>query len=260
MTAIQSNRSLRGLLTLIFALFLAVALAACAAESAAPAEPEEAMAGPAPAEEAMAEEGVYGESPMLAERVAAGELPPVEERLPIQPFVVTNRILAVSYDTEVGKYGGNLRLPQDSPGGDPHFYIGSNEYLIWAPGAFNYDMGIVGNVLLDWEANDDYSSFTFHMREGLKWSDGNPVTTADVDFAWNDVILNEELTPAKPAFLYTGQVLDAGFATVEILDDYTYTVTFDGPYGKFPGPAGHRPVAGVSGLPETWPIPEAIPR
>ena len=234
MTAIQSNRSLRGLLTLIFALFLAVALVACAAESAAPAEPEEAMAEPAPAEEAIAEEGVYGESPMLAERVAAGELPPVEERLPLQPFVVTNRMLAVSYDTEVGKYGGTLRLPQDGPGGDPHFYIGSNEYLIWAPGAFNYDMGIVGNVLLDWEANDDYSSFTFHMREGLKWSDGNPVTTADVDFAWNDVILNEEVTPAKPAFLYTGQVLEAGFATVEILDDFTYTVTFDGPYGSFP--------------------------
>ncbi len=183
MTAIQSNRSLRGLLQFIFTFFLVVALAACAAESAEPAEPEEAMEEPATADEAMAEEGVYGESPMLAERVAAGELPPVEERLPLQPFVVTNRMLAVSYDTEVGKYGGTLRLPQDGPGGDPHFYIGSNEYLIWAPGAFNYDMGIFGNVLLDWETNEDSSSFTLHMREGLKWSDGTPVTSADVDFA-----------------------------------------------------------------------------
>ncbi len=232
MTAVQSHRALRGLLLSFIALFLVVALAACAAEPTAPAEPEEAMAEPTA--EAMAEEGVFGESPMLAERVAAGELPPVEERLPLQPFVVTNRMLAVSYDTEVGKYGGTLRLPQDSPGGDPHFYIGSNEYLIWAPGAFNYDMGIVGNVLSDWEANDDYTAFTFHMREGLKWSDGNPVTSADVDFAWNDVILNEEVSPAKPAFLYTGQDLEAGFATVEILDDYTFTVTFDGQYGSFP--------------------------
>ena len=48
---------------------------------------------------------------------------------------------------------------------DPHFYIGSNEYLLWAPGAFNYDMGIVGNVLLDWDVNEDFSSFTFPPAE-----------------------------------------------------------------------------------------------
>jgi ABC-type transport system substrate-binding protein len=156
------------------------------------------MEEPAVAEEPMAEDGAYGESPMLAERVAAGELPPVEERLPIQPFVVTNRMLTVSYDTEIGKYGGTMRLPQDGPGGDPHFFIGSNEPLLWAPGAFNYDMGIYGNVLLDWETNEDFSSFTLHMREGLKWSDGTPVTSADVDFAWNDVILNEESHLPRP--------------------------------------------------------------
>ena len=149
-----------GLALAVFGLLLAAVLAACG-PAPAPAAEEPA------AEEAMPE-GQYGESPMLAERVAAGELPPVEERLPVQPFVVSNRMLAVSYDTEVGKYGGTMRLPQDSPGGDPHFYIGSNEYLLWAPGAFNYDMGIVGNVLLDWEVNEDYSSFTFHLREGLK--------------------------------------------------------------------------------------------
>jgi peptide/nickel transport system substrate-binding protein len=192
------------------------------------------MEEPAVAEEPMAEDGAYGESPMLAERVAAGELPPVEERLPIQPFVVTNRMLTVSYDTEIGKYGGTMRLPQDGPGGDPHFFIGSNEPLLWAPGAFNYDMGIYGNVLLDWETNEDFSSFTLHMREGLKWSDGTPVTSADVDFAWNDVILNEEITPAPATYLRTGSNLSAAPASVEILDDYTFTVTFDGQYGSFP--------------------------
>lgn len=210
---------------------LVLALAACAAASDVQEAP---MQETAAADEAMAEEDSYGESPVLAEKVAAGELPPVEERLPIQPFVVSNRMLAVSYDTEVGKYGGTMRLPQDSPGGDPHFYIGSNEYLLWAPGAFNYDMGIFGNVLLDWEVNEDFSSYTFHMREGLKWSDGVPVTTADVDFAINDVMLHDEITPSKPTFLFTGQDREAGFATIDILDDFTYTVTFEGQYGAFP--------------------------
>jgi len=42
----------------------------------------------------------YQESPMLRERVEAGELPPVEERLPDEPLVVEV--------PEVGEYGGSL--------------------------------------------------------------------------------------------------------------------------------------------------------
>lgn len=45
-----------------------------------------------------AESGRYRESPMLRERVEAGELPPVEERLPDEPLVVEV--------PEVGEYGG----------------------------------------------------------------------------------------------------------------------------------------------------------
>ncbi|GAI84432.1 unnamed protein product, partial [marine sediment metagenome] len=44
----------------------------------------------------------FNENPMFAEKVKKGELPPVEERLPKEPFVVT------PYDG-IGKYGGTLR-------------------------------------------------------------------------------------------------------------------------------------------------------
>ncbi len=216
----------------VLACTLALALAACGPTAEMPAE-EAPMAEEPAAEEPMAD-GAYNESPMLAEMVAAGTLPPVEERLPNEPFVVTNRMLVVSYDTEIGKYGGTMRLPQDGPGGDPHFYIGSVEPLVWAPGAFNYDMGIYGNVLKDWEANDGHNVYTLSLREGMKWSDGEPVTTADVDFTWNDVITNEEVTPAPSNYLRTGSSSSAGLATVEILDDHTFTVTFDDQYGSFP--------------------------
>lgn len=222
-----------GLLTLLLA--LAVAVAACGAAPAAPAE-EPMAAEPAaePASDDMMDDGAYGESPLLAERVAAGELPPVEERLPVQPFVVSQRMLVTTYDTEIGKYGGTMRLPQEGPGGDPHIYIGSVEPLVWAPGAFNYDQGIYGNVLLDWEASDDYTVFTLHMREGLKWSDGQPVTTADVNFAWNDVIMHEDVTASVPGYLRTGASPAGNVAAVAIQDDYTFTVTFDEQYGSFP--------------------------
>lgn len=49
---------------------------------------------------AEAESGRYQESPMLRERVEAGELPPVEERLPDEPLVVDV--------PEVGEYGGTI--------------------------------------------------------------------------------------------------------------------------------------------------------
>src|SRR5215204_2407919 len=46
-----------------------------------------------------AQDMTYNEAPMLAERVASGELPPVEERLPANPMVVE------PFES-VGTYGG----------------------------------------------------------------------------------------------------------------------------------------------------------
>ena len=57
-------------------------------------------AGACGGERQVAESGRYQESPMLRERVEAGELPPVEDRLPDEPLVVES--------PEVGEYGGSL--------------------------------------------------------------------------------------------------------------------------------------------------------
>ena len=66
-----------------------VVLVACAGgEAAAPAAaPTEAAAEEA-APAAMADASKFKEAPMLAELVASGELPPVDERLPINPLVL----------------------------------------------------------------------------------------------------------------------------------------------------------------------------
>ena len=48
-------------------------------------------------------EGAYHEAPMLAAMVKAGQLPPVDERLPSNPKVVE------PYDS-IGQYGGTLRM------------------------------------------------------------------------------------------------------------------------------------------------------
>mgnify|MGYP000867551367 CR=1 FL=1 len=58
-----------------------------AAEPTKPPAEEPTKAPEAPAEAPAA----YKEAPQLAEKVAAGELPPVEERLPENPMVIANR-------------------------------------------------------------------------------------------------------------------------------------------------------------------------
>jgi len=71
--------------------------------------------------------------------------------------------------------------------------------------------------------------FTFKLREGLKWSDGQPMTTDDVIFWYEDVIGNEELTPTFPsAFVQDG--VRAKFVKV---DNYTFRIEFKNPNPMF---------------------------
>ena len=178
----------------------------------------------------------YNEAPMLADLVKAGKLPPVEERLPEEPYVVgpDKLILEKSLPFEVGKYGGTMKYAQPDPNFDPMIFIGMNEPLIWAPGGFHFEKGIEGNVLKGFKASPDNKSFTFYLRKGLKWSDGYPVTTEDVKFAWEDVLLNDKLTPIFPLWLRAGNRADGKPAKLDIIDKYTFRISFDEPYGAFP--------------------------
>ena len=173
---------------------------------------------------------------MLAKLVQEGKLPPLKERLPEKPYVVGQGELILSdlMTCTPGKYSDTLRLPSDNPGGDPHIYIGMNEPLIWAPGGFYYDRGIHGSIVESYEANGDDTVFAFFMRKGLKWSDGKELTTDDVRFAYKDVLLNESITPAFPIWLRTAMSGDGTPAKIEIIDEYTFKISFDGRYGTFP--------------------------
>jgi len=175
----------------------------------------------------------YNESPMLADLVKAGKLPPVEERLPEDPFVVGPGVLIPQEDLkfEIGQYGGTLRMahPWTKWCGDT--YILLREPLLSAPGLET--KGIVGNIVKDVKVSRDRKTFTFYMRKGLKWSDGYPVTTEDVQFAYEDVLLNKDLTPVFPTWLRTGNDPAGEPMKLEIIDKYTFRISFAQPYGKF---------------------------
>lgn len=193
-------------------------------------------ATPARAPKRGAKPGEYHEAPMLAERVEAGDLPPVKERLPKEPYVVwPGSLLDEKFvKLEIGSYGGTLQLGRESPTGDPVIFVSNNEPPLWAPGGFGFDAGVEGNVFAGWETNGNHTQFTFFLRDGLRWSDGEPVTIEDVQFAFEDVLFNEQVTPVFPAYLRSGFRSDAAPAEFEVIDDLTFTLSFDKPYGTFP--------------------------
>ncbi|MFY0634166.1 MAG: ABC transporter substrate-binding protein [Vannielia sp.] len=161
-----------------------------------------------------------GEAPALAEAVAAGNLPPLEERLPAQPEVVTGL-------ENIGAYGGKLRRMLG--GSNDHNsilrIISPQGLTRWKPDF----SGVVPNVAESWTTNEDGSEFTFKLREGMKWSDGEPFTADDILFFVNDLLNNQEFYPNAPArFVVAGEPMQA-----EKVDDYTVTLKFAAPYGTF---------------------------
>ena len=111
----------------------------------------------------------FKEPPMLAKLVSAGKLAPVEQRLPRTPFV---RLVH-----KVGKYGGTLYDQAASPGGRFHL----DGALIASAQETDNSGEIIRPYLCDRVTfNPDYTEFTFHIREGLKWSDGVPYTADDI--------------------------------------------------------------------------------
>lgn len=221
------------MLTLVI-LTITVVLTGCGGSQSA-TTPEKQEATPAPegtADETPEETAVedepkaveYKQSPMLDGK----GLPPVAERLPKEPKIV-NEMPPEQLSYEIGKYGGKIRTVTTDIEWDADIFGMCNEPLINTPGMLGKE--ITGNILKGYEVSTDQKEFTFFMREGLKWSDGTPVTVEDIEFTVKDVIFNEELTPIFPAWLRSGGRGDGKPFDFEVVDQYTFKMKFDEPYG-----------------------------
>ncbi len=158
----------------------------------------------------------FSEAPALRIKVAAGELPPVEKRLPEEPLV----IVPVE---EIGQYGGvwnrAWKGPSDSSGPN----------RITADSILRYDPDgkkVLPNIAKGWEFSEGGRVLTLYLRKGMKWSDGHLFTADDILFWYKDILLNDELSPAKPAWMVAGGEL----GKVEKVDDYTVRLRFVPPY------------------------------
>ena len=171
--------------------------------------------------------GEYHEAPMLAELVKAGKLPPVEQRLPKHPYVVPHKWV------QQGKYGGKLMMACTDQGDWATGHLIQESMYGHSPLRWLRDGLQIGPGLVEaWEANEDQTVWTFHLREGLRWSDGEPYTTADILFWWEDEVLNPEHPEAVPFELVSAT---GNPAKLKAIDDVTLQITFDAPAPLLPG-------------------------
>lgn len=166
---------------------------------------EEATATPIPVEEGM----TYNQAPDLQAKVDAGELPPVADRLPEEP-VVTAVVEAI------GKYGGTIHTASWwDQAGNVLLYFAVEAPIKWKADLTGYEPALVES----YEWSEDGMSFTMHLRKGMKWSDGEPYTSADWKFWWEDMALNEDVKTNNPTAYLRNK--DGTPITMEFPDEYT---------------------------------------
>ncbi len=209
----------------VSALMSAGTIAAACTQPAAPATtaPPEPTAAPAEPSTAPAEQAKYSEAPMLADKVASGELPPVAERLPENPFVIEGL-------DGIGNYGGTWRKGfsgQADQGTISHMNLRGMVNI-------NHEMKMHTYMAESWEVTDDATEFTFHLRKGLKWSDGAPMTAEDFRFYIEDYTLNTDLTPVVSQYWSSdveGERMPVQFSAP---DDFTVKYKFQLPKALLP--------------------------
>lgn len=163
----------------------------------------------------------YVETPLFAERVAKRELPPVAERVPAEPVVVD---LAAAGRT-LGKPGGEM-VSLVGRARDIR-YMSANMYARLV--GYDAKLHLRPDILARMD-DQDHKVFTFTLREGHRWSDGQPFTSEDFRFWWEDVAQNKELNPAGLAdFL----MVDGQPPRVEFPDAKTIRYAWDKPNPRF---------------------------
>jgi peptide/nickel transport system substrate-binding protein len=165
--------------------------------------------------------------PLFQDAEAKGELPPVAERLPKNP--------AVAVMPEIGTQGGEMRMLMANAKDTRILVAYSYARLV----CYDRDYKLVPDICESFTVEEG-RIFTFKLREGHKWSDGEPFTSEAFRYFWEDVANNEELMPTGVPKVLT---VDGKAAKVEYPDALTIRYTWEGPNPEFlPQLAGASPL------------------
>ena len=148
-------------------------------------------------------------------------LPGVAARVPSEPLIVDLK----AQGRVTGKQGGALRMLL-SKEKDVRLLNtwGYARLVAWTP-----KLELKPDLLKAVDVKDG-RVFTFKLRAGHRWSDGQPFTSGDFRYFWEDVAANKELNPGGPPI----ELLNGGEAPkVEIVDAVTVRYTWSKPNSRF---------------------------
>ena len=222
----KNMKNMKQWIALVLALVLCLGTMAACAAAPAPTTPTETVApvettAPAETTAPVEEEMVFTEAPFLT---AAGTYGKVEDRLPVADDVMIESVDAAGNALEIGVYGGELK--RSAGGGNWDAGKPIEEGLF----RFNTSGTVEPNVAKGYDVSDDYTVYTIYLREGMKWSDGEPFTAEDCVWFYNAVCLNKVDGKGVRS---CHKDANGDPAVVEKVDDTTFTVTFGTPKYDF---------------------------
>src|SRR5271169_5425505 len=142
-------------------------------------------------------------------------------------LAVVSVAAAQAADTDTPRRGGSVVLTLDATGvamlNTQLTSMSSALFMadLWADGLIAHDRvgARIPRLATAWNISDDGKTYTFHLRTGVKWSDGQSFSSADVAFTLNNFAkLNTYLSKLAPMI-----------TKVETPDDATVVVGLSGP-------------------------------
>jgi peptide/nickel transport system substrate-binding protein len=173
----------------------------------------------------------YCEPDWVKALVDQGKLPPVEERLPDEPFVYKTGFMSDG----LGEYGGVWRGVWAAPTEGWNWMAGvsqgwfgieaivQEEPLMTGPMFLTKNVEPLPQLAKSWEWSSDGKQLTMHLVEGAKWSDGDPFDAEDIMFFWEDNILDAGVNSWTQASFWE---IEGEPISLEKVDDYTIRWTF----------------------------------
>ncbi|MDB5553630.1 MAG: peptide transporter substrate-binding protein [Rhizobium sp.] len=177
---------------------------------------------------------VAREPAFLWPRLRAAALPDIIDRLPKKPRLIN----MAATGRKPGSYGGEVRILIGSQRDTRMMTINGYARLV----GYDEKLALHADVLESFEVVED-RIFTFKIREGHRWSDGSYLTAEDFRYAWEDVILNEDL---RRGGLPLELLADGKPPVFEVIDKYTLRYTWPSPNPDFlPKLAAPQPIVVV---------------
>ncbi len=173
----------------------------------------------------------YKEAPSLSVKVAAGDLPPVAARLPTKPMILN---MAAS-GKSIGQYSGELKTLIGRARDTRLLVVYGYARLI----GYNEKLEFISDILESYDVHEG-RIFTFKLRKGHRWSDGEPFSAKDFAYYWDNVANYKKLSPSGPPI---DMLVDGEPPKFEIIDDHTVRYSWKKPNHMFlPRLAGASPL------------------